>query len=32
MTAYGFPVKSAFAESQSVDELLKLYKEMINGR
>ena len=28
MQAYGFPVKSAFTESQCVAELFKLYKEI----
>ena len=28
MQAYGFSVKSAFAESQCVAELFRMYKEM----
>ena len=30
MQAYGFPVKSAFTESQCVAELFRLYKAMVS--
>lgn len=32
MQAYGFPVKSTFTESQCVEELFKLYKEIVTNK